>query len=397
MEESVKGHHIAMFTILSPGHVFPMLGLSSELVRRGNRITYPVMDAFAEKIRQTGGEPVVFKVPEFAEKVPRQLRPSDPRYWPLYASISCPQLLVIAAATVAELEDFYQVNRPDLIVYDRFSFAGRILAKRLKCPAVQVWTHFAQQDFVIREEGIYRNPEPIRGFVHILNSFMSAYGIEDHSNFWFTENLNIYFVPPEFQFDTHLFDSRSHFVGPCLNRPPQSAWIDKSNGKPILLISESSLMRDSTFFNICTEAFAESDYHVVFSIGASTPPIQSHSVPANFQINRDAYNIEVLPHAAAFVCQSGMGVALESLYFGVPLVTTPNHSFNAEVAYRIEELGLGVYLRDSKLSPRPLRASVDTVVADATVRERLKAMQKAVHSSGGAKLAADLIESAING
>jgi MGT family glycosyltransferase len=394
----MKRRHIAMFTLLNPGHVWPMLDICAELAHRGYRVTYPVPEMFSEKVSATGAEPVAFKVPRLmnAEKVLQFPRPGDPKFWPLYAAIICPQLLAVATATVAEFEEFYRATPPDLIIYDLFSFGGHILAKRLGCPKVQVWSHFAHQDFLVREEGVCKNPEPIGGFVAILKAFMSSHGVEDQTSFWYTDNVNIYFHPREFQFDAHLFDQRSHFVGPCLNRTSQQAWKNNSGGKPVILISESSAMRDSTFFHLCAEAFADSEYHVVFSVGANTPPIGTDMVPTNFEINKHTYNIDILPHAAAFVSQSGMGVALESLYFAVPMVALPPNAFNAEVAYRVEELGLGTYLRDSDLSPHSLRASVSSLIADKGMRQRLNTMQNAVRNAGGAKLAVNLIEKTLN-
>ena len=204
----MKGRHIAMFSLLNPSHVYPMLDLCSELVGRGHRITYPTPDRLAAKIRQTGAEPLVFAVPEItnAEKVRRYPSADDPRFWRLYASIFCPALITTAAAIVMEMEAFYRENPPDLIVYDWFSWGGRILAKRLKCPTVHVWAHFAQQGFLVRENGVCKNPDPIHGFAHVLDSFMSAYGIDERNNLWHTDDLNIYFHTREFQ-STHILST----------------------------------------------------------------------------------------------------------------------------------------------------------------------------------------------
>lgn len=395
----MKSRHIAMFSLLNPGHVYPMLDVCAQLNRRGHRITYPVTDRFAEKVRRTGAEPQVFKIPRLtdAEKILRFPSPDDPRRWQLVASLIYPPLITAAAAMVAELETFYRENPPDLIVYDRYSFGARILAHLVGCPTVQVWSHFAHRDSLVREEGVCRNPEPIRGFAHILDSFMAAYGIEERNNLWRSEDVNIFFHPKEFQFDADSFDHRFHFVGPCLNRQPQGEWTNTGDRRPLLLISESSSMRDNTLLRLCIESFADCDYQVVYSVGANTPPIENSSLPANFQINKDIYNIEILPHAAAIVCQSGMGLAMESLYFAVPMVALPNQSFNAEVAYRLAELGLGIYLRDRDVTPDTLRASVEGLIADTGVRDRLNVMQKAVRSCGGAELAANLIEQALDG
>ena len=393
-----KGKHIAMFSALNPGHVYPALGLCSELVRRGHRITYPTSDCFAEEIRQTGAHPLVFRVPSLTnvEMIWQLPLVNNLRSWQLYASIFEPLRLSIIAATVAETEGFYRDNPPDLIVYDWDSFAGKIVGRMLNRPAVHVHAHFAQQGFLIREDGVCMNPSPMLGFAHLLDSLLSAYGIEETGNLWHREDLNIIFVPREFQFDPASFDDRFHFVGPCLNRPTRSAWKNISHGKPVLLISESAFAKgDGAFLRICIEAFADCEYHVVFSVGANTQQIERCSVPKNFEINKDAYNLEVLPHAAAVVCHSGMGIVLESLHFGVPIVAIPNPAYNSEVAYRVAELGLGIHLRDCDVSSNSLRASVGALMTDTVMRERLKVMQKNVRNSGGAELAADLLEGAL--
>jgi MGT family glycosyltransferase len=387
--------HIAIFTLLNPGHLYPTLGLCSELTSRGYRVTYPTLDRFAEQIRQTGAEPVVIKIPELTnvEKILQYPAPQDPKFWHILTSIFWPSFLSSAARILAETETFYDENVPDLVLYDWFSFSGRILAKRLHCPAIQHWAHFAHRGFLIREDGVCTNPEPTLGFAHLLDSFMSAYGIEEKDNLWHTENLNLYFVPRDFQFDADSFDDRFCFVGPCLNRPPRSSWKNNSGGRPILLISESWATKESNYFKTCIDAFAESDYHVVFSVGENSPQNYVDSLPANFEINKDAYNTAILPHAALMICQAGMGTPLEALAYGVPvLAAAPRSPYHSEVAYRIAELGLGLHLPECDMTPVTLRASVDRIVGDRALLSRVKHMQERLRSAGGAKMAADRIE-----
>lgn len=395
----MKSRHIAIFTILSAGHVYPALGLCSELVSRGYRVTYPTSERFADKIRQTGAEPVVFNLPELknAEKIRRYPSSHDPRFWRLFATIFCPAFLTSAAGTLAEVEGFYRENAPDLVLYEWFAFAGRILAKRQNIPAAQLWAHFAHQGHLIREEGVCHNPKPMLGFAHLVDSFMSAHGIDETDSLWHTEKLNIYFVPREFQFNGDSFDERSCFVGPCLNRPPRGSWHNNSRGKPILLISESAATPDARFLKICIDAFAGSGYHVVFSVGGSSAPSSTTPLPENFEINRDAYNIEIFPHAALTICQGGMGTTLESLYFGVPVLAVPVMPYHTEVAYRLAELGLGTHLPERDVSVAAMIENVGRILADKSLLKRVKAMQQALRNSGGAAMAANHIERFLDG
>jgi len=399
-EKSMKASrgHIAMLSAQSAGHVYPMLGLCSELTDRGYRVTYPAVKTFADHIRQNGAEPLIFAEPTLtnAEKIWTLPIENDLRSWQLYAALLSSITFSYAAATVVETQDFYRANPPDLIVYDWHAFAGRILARMFGCRAVHAYSHFAHNDFLIRENGVYQNPFPMLGHAHLVDSFLAAYGIESTDNLWHREDLTIILVPDQFQFDLDCFDSRFHFVGPCLNRQSRSTWKDESGGRKILLISESTVTTGrSSFFRVCAEAFADSDYYIVFSAGTKTHQIERREIPANFEINRNCYNIDILPHAAAVVCASGMGIVLESLSFGVPVLAVPNHAFNSEVAYRVAELGLGIHLRSADVSSNSIRTCVDEIIGDTAMHERVREMQRVIRSSGGARLATDLIEGVV--
>jgi len=392
----MEGKHIAVFTPLAAGHVYPALGVCSELVSRGHRVTYPTDERFVPRIRAAGAEPVEFKVPEIrhAEKVVRYPSPGDSRYWRAFTSIYCPMLMTTAAATVAEVEGFYATNPPDVILYEWFSFGGRILARQLSCPAIQMCAHFAHRDSLMRVNGVGTNPEPMLAFARMLDSFMSTYGFEERGHLWHVEAMNIFLIPREFQYDADSFDDRFTFVGATHNRKPRAAvWKNRAaRGKPLLLISENTASCDDRFVRVCIEAFADSQYHVVFSKGLNSPEVPAAQVPGNFEINREAFNCDILPFASVMVCQGGMGTSLEALYHGVPVVAVPSEPFNSEVAYRVAELGLGLNVPERGMTARALGEAVDTAAFDEALRTRVRRMQDSLRNNPGAEAAADAIE-----
>lgn len=399
----MERRHIAVFTPLVGGHVYPVLGLCSELVSRGYRVTYPTSERFAARIREAGATAIEFKEPEvrYAEKITQLSTPDD---WRPFISVLGPMLIATAATTAAELEQFYSAHAPDLILYDWFAFAGRILSRQLGCPAIQVHGHFAHHhDSLMRIDGVCTTPEPMLAFATLLDQFMSTYGFEERGHLWRYEKLNIFFVPREFQYDSASFDSRFAFVGAAgrfafvgatQNRNPRAGvWKYKiENGRPLLLISESTSNTDGRFLTLCIEAFAESKYQVVVSKASNSPELPSASLPRNFEINRDAFNCEILPFADIMLCEGGMGTTLESLYHGVPVVALPPHQFNSEVAYRTAELGLGSHVRRRGVTPSSLRQAVDTACSDEALRKRVKRMQSDLASGPGAEAAANYIE-----
>lgn len=392
----MKRKHIAVFTPMATGHVYPPLGLCSELVARGHRVTYPTNERFAARINEAGAEAVNFRALEisYPEKLFQSPSYDDCNYWRTFAAMYGPMLITTATAAVAELEGFYATNPPDLILYEWFSFAGRILARHLKCPAIQVHAHFAHRDWVIRVDGIRTTPEPMREFAQLLDSFMSLFGFEGKDHFWHAENVNLVLIPKEFQFDADRFDSRFKFVGVPLHRHPRAArWTSRTDQqKPLLLISEASTTADGSFLKVCIEAFSESHYHVVFSKGSNSPEIPPTLLPQNFEVNRDAFNCEILPFSHAILCQGGMGTTLESLSYGVPVVAVPSSPFNSEVAYRVAELGLGIHLPLTNLTAQILKTAVDTASFEKALRRRVRSMQEILKRTPGAALAANAIE-----
>jgi UDP:flavonoid glycosyltransferase YjiC (YdhE family) len=130
----------------------------------------------------------------------------------------------------------------------------------------------------------------------------------------------------------------------------------------------------------------------VFSKGLNSPDASSEHLPQHFEINREAFNCEILPFANVMLCQGGMGTTLEALYNGVPVVAVPPNPFNAEVSFRLAELGLGVQIAERGMTSSSLRAAVDTVSSDEALRRRVTRMQSDFARSPGAEAAADSVE-----
>lgn len=392
----MESRHIAVFTPLTIGHVYPVLDVCSELVRRGHRVTYPTNERFAFKIRETGAEAVEFRSLElgYPEKLFQKSLSDESNYWRMFASLFGAQTIASQTVALTQLEDFYARHRPDLILYDWFSFAGRILARHLSCPVIQVGSHFAHDDGLVRVNGVGTTPEPMLEFARLVDSYLSLFGFEGARQLWHFEQLNIFFIPKEFQYDADSFDARFKFVGATHKRNPRApVWKNTAEkGRPILLISEATANNDDRFLKFCLEAFGESQYHVVFSKGPYSADGCSTRLRNNFEVNREALNCEILPFANVMLCQGGMGTTLESLYHGVPVVAVAATPWHSEVAYRMAELGLGLHLPGRGMTPGLLKEAVDKAASDEALRVRVDRMQHNLRSNPGGQAAADVIE-----
>jgi len=158
------------------------------------------------------------------------------------------------------------------------------------------------------------------------------------------------------------------------------------------LVVESSTTFDDNYLKTCIDALADSDYHVVISVSGNSYRDVLNTLPANIEINDRAYNIDILPHAALTICQAGMGITLESLYCGVPVLAVPRSPFHAEVAYRVTELGVGTCIPPGSVTNSAIKDSAARILGDTALLDRAKAMREIFRNSTGEKNAADRIE-----
>jgi MGT family glycosyltransferase len=358
-------------------------------------VTFPANEKFIVRMREIGVEAIELKFQKwcYPKKLFQYESCDDSSFWRLFGSAICPRFMMNALSIVGELEEFYAKNPPDVILYEWFNLAGRIFAKDLRRPAIQMCTHFAHHNSMVRLDGVCTTPQPMLEFSPVLDNFMSVLGFEGKGQIWHTEPLNIVLIPSEIQYDVDSFDSRFKFVGVTFSgRSNITSWKNRADGKPLVLISEGSTSTDDRFLRLCIEALAESRYRIVFLKGVHNTEISSTVLPHNFEVKRHMANREILPFADVAVCLAGMGTSLECLYHGVPVVAMPPNPFNSEVAFRIMELGLGLHVPERSMSPLVLRNAVDRASVDEAIRSRVRRMQDTLRSNRGAELAADAIE-----
>jgi len=221
----MKHRHLAVFTHLGNGHVFPALPLCAELVKGGYRVTYTTNRHYADAIAEVGAEPVPFRNKPWPEllndeiKAAQSLPLDDPRLKQPMESLQA-HFFEETTELLSQVDAFYQKNIPDLILYDRYHIPGRILAKRFDIPAVQMSAHFAHyNNQALYINGVCENPGFIVEWSTALDKFLSAYGITTPGSYWHVENLNIHLLPKQFQHHSSWFDERFCFAGALLNRP----------------------------------------------------------------------------------------------------------------------------------------------------------------------------------
>lgn len=398
----MKRQHVAILTLMGNGHLYPVLPLCTELADRGYRVSCPVSPRYAGSVQASGAEAVVFTEPpvddalrsenearsRLATSDPSRLETSDLEW--SYMTRSMEYFL-------SQVTEFYDQDPPDLVLYNRYVIAGRILANRYGSLAVQFSPHFAYPGRTrLWRQGEGQNPDELVAYGRMLDSLLASHDIRTRDNLWHVERLNIHFIPREFQYRADLFDDRFFFSGSLLDRPYKSLWHRATDRKPIVLISGYSGLAEtkssnSGYFKLFIEALADLPCRCVMSIGDSVAETLG-PLPKNFELNRDASHLEILPHASLLACHGGMGSCLEALYNGVPVLVVPSSPYTEEVAYRVTQLGGGISRSRNELSADTIRSAVSKMLRDGPLHERARALRRVFQRSGGVTAIAHRID-----
>ncbi|MEV7385176.1 macrolide family glycosyltransferase [Streptomyces sp. NPDC091215] len=379
--------HIAVVNLPMQGHVNPTLGVVEELVRRGHRVTYAITEDFAPAVKAAGAEPVVYPVESDGSDAPERLAEGFARA--VHASLG----------SLPALTRAYEHDRPDLVLYDVYGFAGLLLGAQWGVPTVLCSpTHMAYDglfpEFFDGADGLAGLP----GYDDLAAAF-AVRGL-DPARIHEVERPDraIAFLPRSFQRGADTVAARRvAYVGPVLgDRSYQGSWQPPRPDVPVLLVSlGSQFTRRPEFYRVCAEAFADLPHHVVMAVGPDVTPDQLGPLPAHVEVHAQVPQLAVLAHADVFVTHAGMGGTMEAVQYGVPMVAIPQMAEQRVNAGRIEDLGLGVHLPRERVTAESLRAAVLRVSADPAVRAAVAGLRAEIDRSGGASAAADLAEDAL--
>ncbi|TCO59917.1 macrolide family glycosyltransferase [Actinocrispum wychmicini] len=395
--------HIAFFNYPAHSHVNPTLSIVSELIGRGHRVTYVVAEQFAQGVKETGATVLSYD----------SLAPESWGTVAIPANVTGDDVAKAALAHLSEAlraletaEPVLASDRPDVLVYDAFGYAGgRILARKWGVPSVLSCTTFvANETFSPYAKQSRRAPviDPqhpaLIEYGEKLTAALDAHGLGNVSIEEFSvgaEQKNLVYLPKTFQIGADTFDDRFVFVGPCLGgREFQGRWQPPAGADPVLLVTMGSFAYENQlgFFQQCVEAFADLPRHLVLAVGGLVDPAHLQPLPANVEVHAWLPQLPVLAHANGFISHAGMGSTMESLAFGIPPVVIPRTAEQDLVADQIVGLGVGRRLESVDVTAESLRAVIVDVSSDTTTWTRAADLANDIRRAGGAARAADEIE-----
>lgn len=395
--ETLVPKHFAFFGVPLYGHLKPTLGLVEELVRRGHRVTYVMAEQFVDDVAETGATVLRHRSTFHQYAVPMSAHDAIVAF--------TRESFAPLPGALAHFDD----DPPDAIAYDILvSDSALIAARKYGVPTVRLHAGFASNEHVpIGHVGTAEPPgqdavDPAHPDFLALAEEVERLVVRAGAEPFVVPpggpgdpgDLNLVFVPEEFQIDRAAFGDDYVFAGPCMRaRDLADTWSPPADGRPVALVSlGTTTNKEPGFFRDCAAAFAELPWHVVMTLGRDFDPATLGTLPDNVEVHRWIRQHSVLRHASLVINQGGTGGVLEALYWGLPLVAVSRIDDTRVCAHQIVRLGLGRDIPAEEVTPELLRDTALAVHRDDRLRANARAMRDHVRGSGGAARTADRLE-----
>ncbi|MGW5733956.1 MULTISPECIES: macrolide-inactivating glycosyltransferase [Streptomyces] len=387
--------HIAMFSIAAHGHVNPSLEVIRELVARGHRVTYAIPRLFAEKVAETGAEPVLYET-----TLPGP--DADPEAWGTELIDNIEPFLAEAIATLPQLAAAYEGDEPDLVLHDITSYPARVLARRWGVPEISLSPNLVAWDGYEEEvaEPMYaglKETERGQAYYARFRSWLAENGITQHPDpFVGRPPRSLVLIPKALQPNADRVDETVHtFVGACQgDRSAQGDWRRPAGAEKVLLVSlGSAFTKQPDFYRECVKAFGDlPGWHVVLQVGKHVEESELGEIPGNVEVRQWVPQLAVLQQADAFITHAGAGGSQEGLATGTPMVAVPQAVDQFGNADMLQALGVARHVPMAEATAETLREAVLALVGDPEVARRLGEVRAGMAGEGGTRGAADLIE-----
>ncbi|AEY67948.1 macrolide family glycosyltransferase [Clostridium sp. BNL1100] len=386
--------HVLFINVFGHGHINPTISIVSELVDRGEKVTYIAGEEFKDKIEGAGARFIGYKNFDELGFNNGDISPTEIE----------PQLMEIARVYVEIIEIVFSIkDNFDYVIYDSLFFVGAEIAKILKIPAISsnstfavndktnyLWSFFTRFGPVIKE--LLNKPD-----FAAINFLREKYGIivpDLLGLHKLKSDLSLVYTSRYFQMNSESFDDSYKFIGPSISDRQEilaPELISKEKSKIIYISLGTIFNKSIEFYESCFEAFRGMDAKIIMSVGMNIDIDSFKDIPDNFIIRNYVPQLEILKHADLFITHGGMNSTNEGLYYSVPLIVVPHFFDQPVVAYRVAELGAGIVIEKDKVSPALLKDSVTKILSDKSYKVNSEKIGKSLRESGGNKKGVDEI------
>ena len=382
---------IVFFCIPAHGHTNPTLGVVRELVSRGHEVWYYSYNIMREKIEAAGAKFISCDDYDMEQK----LKPKDSARVGKDMAFSTKLLVDTTLALDDKVCREMEKLGPDCIVADSMALWGKAVALKLGIPFVSSTTTFAFNKYSARvmkqEKGdlfkmifsipkISKQIKRLKDKGYPVKNILDIIGNDDNVH-------TIVYTSPQFQPCSETFSEKYAFVGPSIRSATDE--FEKKRDK-LIYISMGTVNNDMMpFYKICIDAFKDTDYQVIMSVGNLVSVEEFGKLPENITVFSHVDQIAVLKKADIFLSHAGMNSVSESLYFEVPLIMLSQTTEQKGVAQRVLEFGAGIKL--DKADATSVLSAVNKIFKDGSYKKNAEKISEGFKNCTGAKGAADKI------
>lgn len=390
--------HIAVVALGAFGHVNPTLSFVTELIRRGNRVTYFTTENFRSIVEPLGVKFVPMKSWMANQKPEEGGEQKQDEKENVAATV--PFLFLNEAGSF--IDDILAVlneDRPDAIVHDFAGIAGTIAADALKVPNIMLYTSYPANEYYSVAEGFNNVPvdHPLR---KAAEEIAEKYAEKYHCRVMtFTEifdgqgDFNIVMMQKKLVPHNETFGENFVFTGVQIGkRTAFGGWTAPDNGKPLLYSSLGTAFNNwPEYYPILFDAVRDLDINVFAALG-SIEPSSLKDVPANVECAQMVPQLDILSRSSVFITHAGMGGTGEAIYYGVPMIAIPQMEEQAITARQIEEKGLGIAFTDkNKITSQSLKAAIQELLSNPSYKKKAEEFSDDMKSLGGAAASAEAL------
>jgi MGT family glycosyltransferase len=374
--------HVAIFSVPIPALVHPTLSLVAALVRRGYRVTYVTSERFATEVALLGAEVVRCPRIDFPFKEGGDDMPIEHQY------VRDP--VTLASRTLPLASAFYEVNRPDLIVYDSMAFAGMVVADMGGARAIRMSNQFDYSKETINSALIPLEWKEVQlRLEKQANEFFASHGSTRRNVILENKEHTIYFYLKDLRLGESTGGPEIFHAARCVaERPNVRPWMSsaRSNTPSALVASSTTYGQDPQYYKNCLVALSQLGWETVLAVGSNSNLGEFDSLPRYCQPVQNIPLAAIMPRVDLIICGAGMATAMEALYHGVPMLMLTSGRAELEAyGQQFHNHGMGIHVPKSSASAEHVAQCAVRMLDDSELRSKVKRAQDAVKKSAGAE------------
>ena len=400
------------------------VGIGDVLRRRGHRVVFIVEESFAGTLEAKGFEERLMRLapPPAEPEVPGQ-------FWKDFIRDTAP---VFRRPTIEQLAGFIRPTwqalcdgaryveprlraiiddvGPDVIVEDNvvgfpaLPASGRPWVRIVSCNPAELkdsdvpptFSGYSADDRSGWGEFRAEYERTHRDLWNDFDAFMRSSGAPPLPDLEFIHEspvLNLFLYPEEADY------SRARRLGPTWHRldscvrATEDEWPElaafEGDGLLVYLSLGSLGSADVDLMRRLVATLADSPHRFVVSKG---PQHDRYELADNMRGAEFLPQTTILPHVDLVITHGGNNTVTECFHSGKPMIVLPLFWDQYDNAQRVDELGLGVRLDTYGHEPDELRGAVERLLADDSLRARMRPIAERLRASPGTVRAAELIE-----